>query len=248
MKLSAQLALSRFRRIHDFLSLTQPPVALTDIRAHIHALGAVADRLAACAVEQDTRTRQGRAGTTTLRRACRSLRLEYMRPLHRASRALFRDDATVLAALTYPSRLRKPEALVATAHGMTNAAQPHSSRFIAEGFRPDFIDRVRTAATLVHDTLDQRATDIARRGACRSAVAAEIERGQALLSLLDAMISPRLEESAEFTAEWRSLMRQGRRGKVKAMPEEGATEPVLVQAPVISELHVGPDLDSEGAS
>jgi len=213
MQIPSQAAVSLFRRTRDFLVRTQPQVALADIKQHIEALSGIADRLSSQAIEQDTRSRQGRAGTARLRQVTRTLRLEYLRPMHRASRALFKGDETILAAFRFPARLRRPEALVSVAHGMANAALPHKERFLAVGFAPDFVERVRNAAAQVLDAVDKRATDLARRSASRSALLAEVSSGYALMSLLDAMIGPRIEGSEELAAEWRSLMRQGRREK-----------------------------------
>jgi len=221
MKVSSQQAVSLFRRTRDFLVRTQPIVPLSDITSHLESLSAIADRLADFAIEQDTRTRQGRYGTARLRLATRTLKLEYMRPVSRVSRALFRGDEPLLTALRYPSRESRPEALAAAAQSIASAAQSHKDRFIAVGFLPDFIDRLRSAAAQVLTAIDQRATEIARRSAARSASRGEVAAGYALLSLLDAMITPRLEGNAELSAEWRSLMRQGRRSKGEGEGEVG---------------------------
>lgn len=225
MQLQSQRAVQLFRRTRDFLLRTQPEVALGDLQVHVANLGAAADHLAAHAIEQDTRSRQGQAGTATLRRLVRTLKLEYIRPIALTGRALFRDDPAVFTALRSPGRTRRPEALVAAAQAMANTAMQHTARFEAAGFPADFAERLRAAATRVADAVDQRAGDMARRAAATAAVRHEMSRGRAIMALLDAMVAPRFEGEPEMAAEWRSLMRQGRartRGDVVEFPSAGA--------------------------
>lgn len=210
MQLPSQRAVQLFRRTRDFLVRAQPVVAFGDVKVHVDNLGATADRLASHAIEQETRSRQGRAGTATLRRLVRVLKLEYMRPIARTSRVLFPNDAALRTALRSPGRLRRPEALVAAAQAMANTAAQQKESFEASGFPADFADRLRAAATKVIEAVDQRAGDVARRAASAAAVRSEVARGRALMSMLDAMVAPRFEGDPERAAEWRSLMRQGR--------------------------------------
>lgn len=210
MQLPSQRAIQLFRRTRDFLVRSQPQVAFGDLKVHVDALGAIADRLAQHAIEQDTRSREGRAGTATLRRLLRELKLEYMRPIARTSRLLFPNDAALLTALRSPGRERRPEALVAAAQAMANTAEKQKERFQAAGFPADFSERLRAAAAKVIEAVDQRAGDIARRAAASAAARVEVARGRALMGMLDAMIAPRFEGDPERAAEWRSLMRQGR--------------------------------------
>lgn len=210
MQQSSQRAVQLFRRTRDFLVRSQPQVAFGDLKVHVDTLGATADRLATHAIEQDTRSRQGRAGTATLRRLQRELKLEYMRPIARTSRALFPNDPALLTALRSPGRERRPEALVAAAQAMANTAEKQKERFEAAGFPADFAERLRAAAAKVIEAIDQRAGDVARRSAAAAAARGEVTRGRALMGMLDAMVAPRFEGDPERAAEWRSLMRQGR--------------------------------------
>ena len=210
MQKASQFAVQLFRRTRDFLVRVKPPIALGELTPHIDTLGHVAEQLSAAAIEQDTRSRQSRAGTVQLNRQMRTLRLEYMRPLARASRALFSDDPALQTTLRLPARLRRPEEVVAAANAMSSAALPYQERFVAAGFRSDFAERLRGAAAGVREAVDRRATEISRRSAATATAHSELARGRAVLALVDAMVAPRLEGNADQSAEWRSLMRQGR--------------------------------------
>jgi hypothetical protein len=223
MERSSQRSVQLFRRTRDFLVRAAPTAAYGDIGMHVESLGQTADRVAAAAIELDTRSRAARSGTQLLKRQMRALRLEYMRPIARTARARFANDAALRTALSMPRQVAQPEGLVAAAQAMANTAESNQAQFIAAGFPPDFVARLRGAAQVVLQLIDQRASDLARRSASAAAVQGEVAKGRAVMALLDAMLAPRLEGDAESSAEWRSLMRQGRLRRVVGVDEVGET-------------------------
>ena len=210
MRQSSQFTVALLRRIREFLERTQPAFALGEIKLHLEGLTAVTDGLSALVVEQDTRHRQGKIGTSTLRRRLRAAKFEYMRPVARMARALFPDDPQLRSALSIPPRLARPEAVLAALHAMSIAAEPHKEAFVAAGFAADFLERMHVAADSLKEAVDARAKEFGRRSAASVGAVRTATRGRALIGLIDAMLAPRLESNPELLAEWRSLLRQGR--------------------------------------
>ncbi len=220
MERSSQRAVQLFRRTRDFLARTAPKAAYGAIATPVDELGSAADRIAAAAIEVDTRDRAARSGTKLIKQRSRTLRLEYMLPVTRVARIKFRNDPALLTALSMPRNVRQPEALVAAANAMANTAEGHKETFVKGGLPEDFVAQLREAANEILQIIDQRAQDVARRSAASAAVQGEVVRGKGFMGLLDSMVSLRFEGEPSAAAEWRSLMRQGRLRKPLA--EEGA--------------------------
>lgn len=227
MRQSSHSTLALLRRIRDFLARTQPTFALGRISPHLDTLAVVADELATLIVEQDTRLRQGKAGTATLHRRIRAAKLEYMRPVAHQARALFPDDPQLRSAFALTARLRRPDAVLAALHAMSLAVEPLREHFVSAGFAADFLERMHAAADDVKEAVDARARAYGRRSAAAAGARHTAARGRALVALLDAMLAPRLESDPELRAEWRSLRRQGR---VRMTPAQSATQTLLAAA------------------
>ncbi len=203
--------LQTFRRVRDFLRRNAVVIRFAKLDAQLDALAAVVDRLTAYSVEQDTRTRLAKSGTTTLARQVRQLRMEFMVPISRFGRTLARHDSALQRALTIP-RKADAEGIVAAALGMADAAEAQKAAFAAGGFSADFAEQLRAVARELKATIDDRAKDIGRRNASTAGVREEISRGRAILALLDAMVSPVLEATPPLLTEWRTLKKQLRPG------------------------------------
>jgi hypothetical protein len=93
-------------------------------------------------------------------------------------------------------------------------AEAQKDELEAGGLPADFVEQLRRAAASVLQAIDQRAEDMARKSAAAAAVQGEVVRGRSAMSVLDAMVGPRFEGEFEVSAEWRSLMRQGRLRRV----------------------------------
>lgn len=209
MDMKQRQTLQRFRRLRDFLARNEPAVAYGDVKGQLGALGAVIDRLTTFAVEQDSRTRASKAGTSTANKLLRELRLQYMRPIARMARALFPDDEALLRGLRLPKQ-RDAQALISAAEAMADTAGPVKELFIKGGFPPDFVERLRNASREVRVAIDARATTMGQRSASTAGTREEVRRGGHSLQLIDAMVRPALESNPPALAEWLTLIRRGR--------------------------------------
>lgn len=194
------------RRVRDFLAGREVAIAIGALPKHVEALNGVIDRLAGHGVEQDARSRAARAGTQQKAQLIRALRSEYMRPLARSAGSLFPNDPVLQQALNMP-RFLDPERLLVTAYAMADRLEEHKERYIAEGFVPDFIDKLRAAADAVKKAVDERAADLGRRSASTAGQLVEYRRGRRMVRLLDTMVAPRLADRPDLLAEWRTLTR-----------------------------------------
>lgn len=217
--------LQTFRRVRDFLRRNAVAIRFAKLDAQLDALASVVDRLTSYSVEQDTRTRLAKSGTSTLARQVRTLRMEFMVPISRFGRTLARNDSALQRALTIPRKV-DAEGMVAAALGMADAAEAQKAAFTTGGFAADFAVQLRDVARELKATIDDRAKDIGRRNASTAGVKEEIARGRAILALLDAMVAPVLEATPSLHTEWRTLKKQLRPGSATGNATETDTTAV----------------------
>jgi hypothetical protein len=212
MDKSQKYTLQTLRRVRDFLRRNAVEVRYGKLDLQVESLSQVIDRLTAFSVEQDSRTRLAKSGTSSVGRQIRQLRLQYMAPLSRLGRTLAAPDSSLRHALTIP-RKTDAEGTVAAALGMADAAAANKASFIAAGFADDFAEQLRNAAREVKATIDDRAKDVGRRTASTAGVKLELTQGRAMVGLIDAMVSPVLEANhPSLLAEWRTLKKLARGG------------------------------------
>jgi hypothetical protein len=233
--------LQTLRRVRDFVDRTTLDTGLTSVAPHVDALTGVIERLTAFSVEQDSRTRLARAGTTVISRQARRLRVSFMAPIARFGLHLPSLDAPSRQAMSLPRKV-DAEGMVAAALGMADAAETRKATFVSGGFTEDFTERLRTAARELQASIDARAKDRGRRSASTAGVRHELRVGRAAIRMLDSIVTPALESDPSSLAEWRTLKRQVRFTSnvalVDDVPNTGSGTPVVAPpvsaAPVIT--------------
>jgi hypothetical protein len=232
--------LQTFRRVRDFVGRTAMDTSLVSVDTHVDALTGVIERLTVFSVEQDSRTRLARAGTTMISRQVRRLRVRYMAPIARFGLHLASLDAPSRQAMSLPRKV-DAEGMVAAALGMADAAETRKATFVAGGFAEDFTERLRTAARELQASIDTRAKDRGRRSASTAGVRHELRVGRSAVRMLDTIVSPALEPSPSSLAEWRALKRQVRFASSVALvvdaPAAGSGTPAV--APPVSAAPIG---------
>ncbi len=209
MQAQQKHTLQMFRRVRDFLARNAVSLPLAKVGVQADALSAVVDRLTVFSVEQDTRSRLTKSGTSSLSRQVREVRQSYMLPLSSFARTLAEPDVGFRRALTI-RRQTDVEGTIAAALGMADAAETRKDAFIAGGFEPDFAEQLRAVARELKATLDDRAKDRGRRSASTAGVKEEVRQGRTLIHLLSAIVTPALAASPSLLAEWRTLKKQVR--------------------------------------
>lgn len=221
MRIRTLQGMQVLRRVRDFLITRNIPVAIGTISQQVEELTAVINRMSSHAVEQESRFRAAKAATKSKERLMRQLTEEYMRPISRVAPSLFRNNAELRQALLMP-RFRDHERLLASAYAMADRVSPFAEQFVAKGFVPDFVERLRKAADAFKESIDGRSLDVGRRAASTAGQLEELRRGRELVRLLDAMVWPRLAEEPDLAAEWASLTRfRPSSGGEPVVPVEG---------------------------
>jgi len=224
MQARTKQGLQTLRRAHLFLTSREYDVAMGTLKPHIESLAELVKRLGEHAIEQDGSTRSARIRTKVKHELAESLRKEYLRPIARIARSLFREDRTLLAGFRVP-RSKDSEELVQAAGGIAERAEEHKERFIALGLAPDFVDRLRQATATYVRAIDSRGLDLGRRSMASAGLLVDFARAREIVRLIDDMLAPRLQNDPELLAEWRSITRFVRQANGESVaPEAPATE------------------------
>lgn len=200
--------LSMFRRVRELLTgeTTNPTIATP-----LKELDGIIARMNEHGVTQDTSQRRARSLTVTVREAARTLRRDLMRPAKLASRTVvpvIGNGATALrTVMRMPRSVNDYEALVMAAHAFANAVEEHASPFANAGLPKELPERIRVAAEEFVKHIDTRSKEEQRRVAATRGLAAESQRGVAIVRLLDALVEPVLRSDAARLAEWRKATR-----------------------------------------
>ncbi len=245
MRLQTMNGLQVLRRLLEFLLTASPLTTLLgSVAKHVEMLGEIVDRLAAHAVEQEQSARGFQASAAVAQALAQSLRVELMRPIARMAQTLFPDDPDLRHSLVLP-RSTSYEKTIAGALALAGRVDEHKDRFIAVGFSPDFVDRLRKGVVDLRAQLDLKGQHYGKRSASSAGLLDELGRARDLVRMLDDMVSAGLKATPDRLAEWRTLSRFARRAKVEAadapatgtpnVPPSG-TPPVtpVVPAPVVA--------------
>ncbi len=221
--------LSMFRRVRELLTTdaVDPTIA-----GPLAELDGVITRLSEHGITQDTLNRRTRSFTVNIGERAPALRRDLLRPAMLAARTVYPaigNGATALrTAMRMPKRPGDYEALIVAAHAFANAVDEHAAAFAAAGLPKEFAARMRTGANELVDIIDTRSKEEQRRIAATQGLAAEAQRGGALVRLLDALVEPSLRAEPARAAEWRkatSIRSFASGGGAPASPETPATTP-----------------------
>lgn len=232
-------ALELFARVHAFLQANKPQGEVASIDSAVASLGEVLAALREQQRLQATLARTAREQTVVRVQRTRRLTVGLMRPIARMAKVLYPNDDALLPALHVPAGGRTEE-LVGAATSMAEVLRPRLARFQEAGLATDVLERLEEAATALRELATARALDQARRAAAAEGIRQEVQRGQVILRLLDALVRLPLEGDVAQRAEWKSLMRRARQnggreaGSVDAgangPPEAGTLTPALTPA------------------
>jgi hypothetical protein len=143
-------------------------------------------------------------GATVRRRNLRAaLRGTFMKPVADVAK-LKLATAPELPALTMPKKALGATPLVAAAHAMADAAEPHQTVFTEAGLPDDFIPQLRTAADDVTSSLDGRAQQVAASHGTTVSLNAMETRIANLFRLIDLLVLPKLGTNVVLLAKWKA--------------------------------------------
>jgi hypothetical protein len=231
MRKTAEQDLQALRGIGEFLGENEVTGAISSMEKHKEALAAAIGRLNDHAVRQDQCDRAFRAASAEGRALVTQLRREYIRPIVMAGKASFANDAGLGKLLSMP-KTQGYEKVIAAALSIAGEVEKHKERFTVSGFEADFVDRLRAAAERVKVRRSEKDRQYALRAAATRGLEKEMSSAKALVRLLDSMIAPRLEETPERLAQWKTVVRfvPSRKARTVALPvfAAGTTPPAPV--------------------
>jgi len=216
-------ALQSYRRVRDFLNAHQPADMPAGFAAPVAELDAVLAELSRWAQQQNTSIRAGLSEVRRQRALRDDLWTNHMLPLSRLAREIFGVPG-VDAALRLPKRSADNDRVLATAHGMANAAEKERDTFIRQGMPDTFVAALRAAASALEQALGARVESRRERVKATTAVADQVKRGKRAVRMINALIAPKLAGAPELLAAWKdarrwSTVRAGGTAVPPAQPE-----------------------------
>jgi len=237
--------LQSFRAARDFLGRNALEIPLAKLDTQRKVLEDVVARLDDFQLEQDVRTRLWRTGTASVGHQVRGLRVRYLKPLARVARTPFVTDPALRRSLALPQEM-DPEGTVTAALAMADAADLAKDAYLAAGFAPDFTDQLRRAAGELKQKFESRQLHRGRRRASTAALREQIARGRTVISLLDSIVAPALEDTPDLWEEWRGIRQQSRRSGEEGGVEGGVSDgEALVDAASVDAAATGVNQGTE---
>jgi hypothetical protein len=123
------------------------------------------------------------------------------------------------AAFGLPKRSADNDRILATAHGMANAAEKEQATFIRHGMPDTFVTALRDAAAALEQVLNARVDSRRERVRHTTAVREQVKRGRRAVRMLHALVAPKLASSPELLAAWKDAKR------FNAIRSEGTAPP-----------------------
>jgi hypothetical protein len=214
--------LNRFRRVVQYANaqLSEEP-RFDALRAQLAACVA---RVEVLREEQAAATRMLPRDAVEIRPLRVALREHHMIPIARAGRRLMESAPGAERAFRVPKKRASMEALLAAAERLAAYAQKHARRFIRSGFAKDFVERLRAATVALRERTRNTGEERRLRAAATAALRRELPKGHKIIAIMDALLSERLRQDAQFATMWRRESRmEGRIGRPKRRKQKPAT-------------------------
>ena len=156
------------------------------------------------AVDQNVGDRAARGETAKQQQLRVKLRGEQMEPIAIIARHNLRS-APEFRALRKPSQKVRGQAFIASAKGMADAATIHKDTLIAQGMPATFLDDFKAAIAQLETSMSDREMKRTQRVGATKGLAVERRNGQAILSVLDALVKQALGADNEaLLRRWQS--------------------------------------------
>lgn len=191
------------RRVDDFL--TANPVEGTQVK--LQELQQVTHGMAMNGEEMDASTRVLRGEVGRQRSLRNALWNRHMIPTARIARKTL-GAAGLDQKFTLPPKRADNQALLAAARGMLQATEAHAAVFVQQaGLPAEFTQQFRSAIDDLAGVLNVRVEAQRRRKGSLEALQKLVKTGNAIIEVLDAIVSPRLDSKPDLLATWKSVKR-----------------------------------------
>lgn len=157
------------------------------------------------------------------------LRREYMIPLTRTGKRLFRFAPTVERTLKVPHARASHRELVTSAEVMLKAVRPHQRLLVSAGFSSGFLAEFRTLTRELRRIATTSSARQAKFARVSRAFREELASANELLRIVDGLILGRADRDPRLASSWKNAMRtpkplgRPRAKKGKRAPDESPT-------------------------
>ncbi len=143
-----------------------------------------------------------RSGSFAIQVASRAALLrDHMAPIVKIAR-LELSRAPELVKLSLPRKKISIQQLGALADGMAEAARPHAQVFIDAGRKPDFLDRLKTAADQMRSAAYDSAQGRVRIKKATSSLAEKLSHARKVVHVLDALVKEAAASDKALLDSW----------------------------------------------
>ena len=190
--------------------------------------------LASTVTEQNQYTRD-RKGAFAIQVASRAALLrDHMAPIVKVAR-LELSHAPELVKFSLPRKKVTLQQLGALADGMAEAARPHAQVFIDAGRKPDFLDRLKTAADQMRSAAYDGAQGRVRIKQATSRLTEQLSRARKVVHMLDAFVKEAAGSDQALLDSWNIAKRVVRpNGITRTSPSAGSTPAAMTPARAIT--------------
>jgi hypothetical protein len=190
------------RNVQAFLDENAAVIGPTIASSRANLDDAVA-QLTAMAVTQSGGKILSKGATARQKTLRTSLRGNFMKPIADVAK-LKLGDVPEFGALTMPKKQLGSTQLVASAHAMADAAEPHAAVFIGVGLPDDFVSELRTAADAVTTSMNGRQVQLGLSRSATAGIKDQETRVRALFRLINALVVPKLGSNVVLLSKWKA--------------------------------------------
>ena len=218
------------RTVQDFLDENGAKLGTINTGGARKRLDAMIATLSAHANGQDGNKRSAQDNTKQQHVLRLELLRDHMEPIARTARVEL-PSGPGLEPLRMPKRKTNTEQLVAAAHGMAIAAQPHAAALITAGLPLDFIAELEQKATTLLDTVTSRVKNLGQSAGATTGLRSEIPAARKIVAQLNSFVRSELHDDPALLSVWE---------KVKRVQRPRSRIPVVVPAPVPTPVVASP--------
>jgi hypothetical protein len=157
-------------------------------------------------------------GATARQKALRTALVNNnMKPISTIAKLLL-PDAPEIGALVITRKGLAGTQLIASAHGMADAAEKYSDTFTQSGMPDDFVASLRSAADAVTAAGTGRQVALATGSGAVAAMQVQEARVRSLLHVINALVIPKLGTDASLLSQWKAARAIDSKKPITAVP------------------------------
>jgi hypothetical protein len=233
MNAQQKRTVQRDRRAAGWLTAHPTLTAVPIVAQLLALLFAVLDELNDAAVGQESHLRAALGATAEAKSLRDTLISDHLRVITSLAEIAIPDVAKVTASLRMPDTRIDTEGLLTSAEGLAVSVEEHQDALQKAGLAADAAPRMRAVVQQYRKAIDSRGQFMALRSGATEGVDVQIKEARKLVKSLSAQVKLALRSDPRALAEWKQLVRIGRKGVQGTTP---AAEPDVSASPVDAPL------------